>query len=84
MLRTFAPDNATLSCCTPHCTCLHVCGLAVAIWRAVAEDYARFDIDVTTVEPVGVSAVNVSHVCIGGLSSALSPTVDESVALWEA
>ncbi|WIA33446.1 hypothetical protein OEZ86_006578 [Tetradesmus obliquus] len=43
----------------------------VAIWRFVAEDYAPFDVDVTTIEPVGLSSVNISHVCIGGRSSDL-------------
>jgi hypothetical protein len=56
------------------------CAIAVAIWRAVSEDFAPFDIDVTTINPVGVPAANVSHVCIGGLSSDLSPTVNEGGA----
>eukprot|EP00882_Tetradesmus_deserticola_P016114 GHRQ01017190.1.p1 GENE.GHRQ01017190.1~~GHRQ01017190.1.p1 ORF type:complete len:292 (+),score=46.43 GHRQ01017190.1:120-995(+) len=39
----------------------------VAVWRAVSEDYAPFDVDVTTIPPS--SSINmqyVSHVCIGG------------------
>lgn len=39
----------------------------VAIWRAVAEDYAPFDVDVTTIPPpAGASMQFTSHVCIGG------------------
>jgi hypothetical protein len=42
------------SACLPqytNCTCACVHGFAVAIWRAVAEDYAPFDVDVTTFKP---------------------------------
>jgi hypothetical protein len=39
----------------------------VAVWRAVAEDYAPFDVDVTTIPPAAtVSTQYISHVCIGG------------------
>lgn len=40
--------------------------LAVAIWRAVSEDYAPFDVDVTTIPPSGINPAFVSHACIGG------------------
>jgi hypothetical protein len=40
---------------------------AVAIWRAVSEDWAPFDVDVTTIQPpAGFDARFISHVCIGG------------------
>jgi hypothetical protein len=41
---------------------------AVAIWRAVAEDYAPFDVDVTTISQDTSSAAMqyVSRACIGG------------------
>jgi hypothetical protein len=41
----------------------------VAVWRAVAEDYAPFDVDVTTIQPASLSNTAmqyISHVCIGG------------------
>ncbi|WIA29694.1 hypothetical protein OEZ86_012176 [Tetradesmus obliquus] len=45
----------------------------VAIWRAVAEDYAPFDVDVTTIPPgPSISVVNVSHACIGGDGAGVS------------
>jgi hypothetical protein len=40
---------------------------AVAVWRAVAEDFAPFDVDVTTQQPPdGYNMRFVSHACIGG------------------
>jgi hypothetical protein len=46
----------------------HVCTvIAVAVWRAVAEDYAPFDVDVTTIPPAAnIDKAYVSHACIGG------------------
>jgi hypothetical protein len=38
----------------------------LAIWRAVAEDYAPFDVDVTTEEPVGVPLTQWVRCVIGG------------------
>jgi hypothetical protein len=38
----------------------------LAIWRAVAEDYAPFDVDVTTEEPVGVALANWVRCVVGG------------------
>jgi hypothetical protein len=39
----------------------------VAIWRAVSEDWAPLDVDVTTIQPpAGFDARFVSRVCIGG------------------
>jgi hypothetical protein len=39
----------------------------VAVWRAVAEDYAPFDVDVTTIPPPSSTSMQyISHVCIGG------------------
>lgn len=40
----------------------------LAIWRGVSEDYAPFDVDVTTEEPVGV-ALNLWVRCVIGGSS---------------
>jgi hypothetical protein len=59
-------------------SCACVCAFAVAIWRDVAEGYAPFHVDVTTIEPVGVAATDVFHVCIGGLSSDLSAGLDSN------
>lgn len=42
-------------------------GDIVAIWRAVAEDYSLFDIDVTTIDPGDAALVgNGVRACIGG------------------
>jgi len=43
----------------------------VFIWRAVAEDYAMFDVDVTTADPgpAVMSSGNALRVAIGGSSS---------------
>jgi hypothetical protein len=39
----------------------------VAVWRGVSEDYAPFDVDVTTIPPPSsMSMQYISHVCIGG------------------
>jgi hypothetical protein len=41
--------------------------LAVWIWRAVAEDYAPFDVDVTTIQPANTTRPNfIIHACITG------------------
>jgi hypothetical protein len=51
------------------CVCLGKC-CAVTTWRAVAEDYAPFDVDVTTIPPSNaISPNNISRVCIGGNGS---------------
>jgi hypothetical protein len=44
----------------------------VAIWRAVSEDYAPFNVDVTTVnqEALNASIRSYIRVCIGGDSAA--------------
>jgi hypothetical protein len=40
---------------------------AVAVWRAVSEDYAPFDVDVTTIPPGSNIDPNfVARACIGG------------------
>lgn len=42
----------------------------IAIWRGVSEDYAMFDVDVTTIEPVeALSSGNAVRVVVGGSSS---------------
>jgi hypothetical protein len=43
----------------------------VAIWRAVSEDYAPFNVDVTTVNQEALNALNSTYmrVCIGGSST---------------
>ncbi|WIA31341.1 hypothetical protein OEZ86_002242 [Tetradesmus obliquus] len=39
----------------------------VAIWRGVAEDFAPFDVDITTIPPAeDTKQAYISHVCIGG------------------
>lgn len=38
----------------------------LAVWRGVSEDYAAFDIDVTTEEPVGVPVNLWMRAAIGG------------------
>jgi hypothetical protein len=45
----------------------------VAIWRAASEDYAAFNVDVTTVNQEALGALNSTYmrVCIGGSSSVL-------------
>jgi hypothetical protein len=41
--------------------------LAVTIWRAVVEDYAPFDVDVTTIQPASViRPYYIIHACITG------------------
>jgi hypothetical protein len=42
----------------------------VAIWRGVAEDYAMFNVDVTTVDQIAAGTLpqNYMRVCIGGNS----------------
>jgi hypothetical protein len=43
---------------------------AVGIWRAVSEDFAPFDVDVTTIPPGnGTGQRSVQRVCIGGNGS---------------
>jgi hypothetical protein len=42
----------------------------LAIWRGVSEDYAPFDIDVTTEEPVGLPLSQWVRAVIGGSSGA--------------
>jgi hypothetical protein len=39
----------------------------LAIFRGVAEDYAPFDVDITTEEPVGAPLNTWSRVAIGGV-----------------
>jgi hypothetical protein len=55
----------------------------VAVWRAVAEDYAPFDVDITTIQPASLSNTAmqyISHVCIGGDGSGPGFTSSGGVA----
>jgi hypothetical protein len=45
-------------------------GSILAIWRGVSEDYAPFDVDVTTEEPVGLPLSQWVRAVIGGTSGA--------------
>lgn len=49
------------------------------IWRFVAEDYAAWDIDVTTIEPVPFNGYQHVRVAIGGDSSWLT---GKQVGFW--
>jgi hypothetical protein len=60
------------------CACFVTCfraavclsAAAVAVWRAVSEDYAPFDVDVTTIPPgSNIDPLFVTHACIGGNGS---------------
>jgi hypothetical protein len=52
--------------------------LAVLMWRAVAEDYAPFNIDVTTIKPSGVWGGYLIEACIGGRGTDLAAGVPDS------